>query len=202
MRIFALIILAAALVGCGTLQTRTGTSIVKVLPHFLDAFGNHSDGPTLLHRDVYQDKLRKNPDLAHAVRYDVNWSGAGGITLILELRSADIRQFVERTEIKKIDKNHDGKLSDKDEPNEEELKSIHEKYRKEIKTFFRGLPADGHLDLGTMTLVVVKNPESHWVTILIDHEIYEIFGQPESWRVALWRGEEPDPVAEQKSFLW
>ena len=53
-----------------------------------------------------------------------------------------------------------------------------------------------------MTLVVVKNPESHWVTILIDHEIYEIFGQPESWRVALWRGEEPDPVAEQKSFLW
>ena len=161
MRIVVLIILAVALVGCSATQPQSGPNIVKVLPHYLDASGHHSDGPTLLHRDVYQDKLRKNPDLVRAVRYDVNWSGVGGITLSLELRSADIRQFVERTEIKKIDKNHDGKLSDKDEPNEEELKSIHEKYRKEIKTFFRGLPADGHLDLGTMTLVVVKNPESH-----------------------------------------
>ena len=87
MRIFALIILAAVWAGCGATQPQSGPNIVKVLPHYLDASGNHSAGPTLLHRDVYQDKLRKNPDLVHAVRYDVNWRGVGEIKVRLELRS-------------------------------------------------------------------------------------------------------------------
>ena len=87
MRIFALIILASAWVGCSALQPQSGTNIVKVLPHYLDASGNHSDGPTLLHRDVYQDKLRKNSDLVRAVRYDVNWQGTGTVTVRLEIRS-------------------------------------------------------------------------------------------------------------------
>ena len=87
MRIFALIILAAAWAGCNSFQPQSGPNIVKVLPHYLDAFGNHSDGPTLLHRDVYQDKLRKNPDRVRAVRYDVNWRGTGEVKVRLELRS-------------------------------------------------------------------------------------------------------------------
>ena len=89
MRCVALILITTAMVlaGCDTLQTGSGTSVVKVLPHYLDASGNHSDGPTLLHRDVYQDKLRKNPELVRAVRYDVNWRGTGKVKLRLELRS-------------------------------------------------------------------------------------------------------------------
>jgi len=88
MRIIVLIILSAALVGCSTLPTHSGIGIVKVLPHYLDESGNHADGPTLLHRDVYQANLRKNPDLVHAVRYDVSWRGDGEIKVRLELRSA------------------------------------------------------------------------------------------------------------------
>lgn len=74
--------------GCGTLKTLTSPGIVKVLPHYLDASGNHSDGPTLLHRDVYQRKLRTNPGLVHGVRYDVNWYARGEVTVRLELRSS------------------------------------------------------------------------------------------------------------------
>ena len=89
MRCVALILITTAMVlaGCDTLQTGSGTSVVKVLPHYLDASGNHSDGPTLLHRDVYQANLRKNPKLVRAVRYDVNWRGVGEIKVRLELRS-------------------------------------------------------------------------------------------------------------------
>jgi hypothetical protein len=87
MRIFALIIIATAWAGCSAIQPQSGPNIVKVLPHYLDASGNHSDGPTLLHRDVYQANLRKNPDLVRAVRYDVNWRGSGEVKVRLELRS-------------------------------------------------------------------------------------------------------------------
>ena len=87
MRIFALIILAATWAGCSATRPQSGPNIVKVLPHYLDASGNHSDGPTLLHRDVYQANLRKNPDLVRAVRYDVNWRGSGEVKVRLELRS-------------------------------------------------------------------------------------------------------------------
>ena len=101
MRIILLIILAAALVGCGTLPTRSGISIVKVLPHYLDESGNHADGPTLLHRDVYQANLRENPDLVHAVRYDVNWRGDGEVKVRLELRS--IKTGVETMIVERIE---------------------------------------------------------------------------------------------------
>ena len=92
MRCVALILIPTALVlvGCDTLQTGSGTSVVKVLPHYLDASGNHSDGPTLLHRDVYQANLRKNPELVRSLRYDVNWRGVGEIKVRLELRSTKV----------------------------------------------------------------------------------------------------------------
>ena len=90
MRIFALIIIATAWAGCSAIQPQSGPNIVKVLPHYLDASGNHSDGPTLLHRDVYQANLRKNPDLVRAVRYDVNWRGSGEVKVRLELRSTKV----------------------------------------------------------------------------------------------------------------
>jgi hypothetical protein len=101
MRIFALIILAAAWAGCSATQPQSGPNIVKVLPHYLDVSGDHSDGPTLLHRDVYQVKLRKNSDLVRAVRYDVNWRGTGEIKVRLELRSTKVgveTMIIERVE--------------------------------------------------------------------------------------------------------
>ena len=143
MRVIAFIVFTVALSGCGTLQTLSGTGIVKVLPHYLDAAGNHTNGPTLLHRDVYQDKLRKDPDLVHAVRYDVNWYGSGEIKLRLELRSTKA---------------------------------------------------------GVDSMVIEKVTRKHWTPILIDAATYKTFGQPESWRVSLWREEKQ--VGEQKSFLW
>lgn len=89
MRVFTLICitLALALAGCATLKTFTGTGLVKVLPHYLDESGRHTDGVTLLHRDGYQAQLRSNPQLVHGVRYEVNWHGTGEVTVRLELRS-------------------------------------------------------------------------------------------------------------------
>tara|TARA_Y100000588_G_scaffold315337_1_gene343362 strand:+ start:253 stop:687 length:435 start_codon:yes stop_codon:yes gene_type:complete len=76
------------LMGCGTHQTSSGdTGLIKVLPHYLDKEGQHSDGPTLLHRDSHQNRLIKNPELVHSIRYDVQWFGEGEVTLRLELRS-------------------------------------------------------------------------------------------------------------------
>ena len=148
MHIFALIILAAVWVGCSALQPQSGTNIVKVLPHYLDASGNHSDGPTLLHRDVYQNKLRKNSDLVRAVRYDVNWQGTGTVTVRLEIRST--KTGVETMIIERVE--------------------------------------------------TASDRRKHWTPILIDAATYKTFGQPESWRISLWRGE--TQVGEQKSFLW
>ncbi len=66
-------------------QVPEGT-IVKVLPHYLDADGRHSDGPSLLHRDVYQIKLRDEPELINALRFDIKWRGGGPGVEIAELR--------------------------------------------------------------------------------------------------------------------
>jgi hypothetical protein len=220
MRIFALIILAA---GCSALQPQSGPNIVKVLPHYLDAFGNHTDGPTLLHRDVYQDKLRKNPDLVRAVRYDVNWQGTGEVTVRLEIRSAEIRQFVQRKIEQKIeqkktikfDKNHDGKLSDEEMSDEEAMEIFNEEieqlkhvFLEEIIKFFHDLPTGGNLQLDTMTLVVDKALASagigtQWMPILIDEDTYDAVRQPESWRVTLRRdGKTVDGQKSFQSFLW
>jgi hypothetical protein len=66
-------------------QVPEGT-IVKVLPHYLDAEGRHSDGPSLLHRDVYQIKLRDEPELINALRFDIKWRGGGLGVEIAKLR--------------------------------------------------------------------------------------------------------------------
>jgi hypothetical protein len=88
MRFFGLLFVLFTIIGCGTPAKRlSGTGIIKVLPHYLDNEGQHTDGPTLLHRDVYQRKLKGNPELVHGMRYDVNWRGEGEVTLRLELRS-------------------------------------------------------------------------------------------------------------------
>jgi hypothetical protein len=51
--------------------------IIKVLPHYLDTKGRHANGPSLLHRDIYQRFLRDNPGKIRALRFDIKWRGTG-----------------------------------------------------------------------------------------------------------------------------
>jgi len=67
--------------------------VIKVLPHFLDAKGRHTLGPSLFERDAYQAQLRDNPEQRSALRFDVNWKTplrlrSSIITLRLELRTS------------------------------------------------------------------------------------------------------------------
>ncbi len=69
--------------------------VIKVLPHFLDAKGRHTLGPSLFERDAYQAQLRDNPEQRSALRFDVNWKTpfrlrSSTITLRLELRTSRI----------------------------------------------------------------------------------------------------------------
>ena len=58
-----------------------------MLPHYLDQYGRHTTGVTLVERDMYQLELRKDPAAVHGVRYNVNWRGNAEMTVRLELRS-------------------------------------------------------------------------------------------------------------------
>jgi hypothetical protein len=63
--------------------------VVKVLPHFLDAKGQHTTSPSLYDRDAYQAMLRKNPEKRSGIRYDVQWKAravTGPVKLRVELR--------------------------------------------------------------------------------------------------------------------
>lgn len=51
--------------------------VIKVLPHFLDLQGRHALHPSLYERDAYQAKLRQNPALRSALRFDVQWKDGG-----------------------------------------------------------------------------------------------------------------------------
>ena len=148
MRICALIFITTALAGCATFKSFTGTGLVKVLPNYLDEMGQHTDGVTLLHRDVYQNRLRKNPELVHGVRYDVNWYGSGEVTLRLELRSTKA--------------------------------GVAPKVLEET--------------------IAASVPRTRWTPLLLDEKSYQEFGQPQGWRVTIWKaGQE---LEEYKSFLW
>ena len=148
MRICALIFITTALAGCATFTSFSSTGLVKVLPNYLDESGLHTDGVTLLHRDVHQKLLRKNPELVYGVRYDVNWYGSGEGTLRLELRSTKAGiapMMLEET----------------------------------IASFV---------------------PGTCWTPLLLDEKSYQEFGQPQAWRVTIWKaGQER---AQLKSFLW
>lgn len=62
-------------VGSSLVATAGDGSILKVLPHFVDKDGQHTTGPSLIDRDVYQKELRTHPDKVSSYRFDVNWRG-------------------------------------------------------------------------------------------------------------------------------
>jgi len=58
---------------------------------------------------MYQNKLRKNPDLVRAMRYDVNWQGTGEVKVRLELRSTKAgveTMIIEKAEIASFRRTH------------------------------------------------------------------------------------------------
>ena len=76
---------ALCFAGCALLPPATA-NIDKVLPHFLDEDGRHSDGVGLLERDLYQLALRDEPDRISSIRFDIKWSGAGLDPKVTRLR--------------------------------------------------------------------------------------------------------------------
>ena len=62
------------------------SSIVKVLPQFLDQQGRHALTPSLFDRDAYQSYLRKHPELRSALRFAVQWKGRTSASHPLKLR--------------------------------------------------------------------------------------------------------------------
>ena len=88
MRAFAFLFIglfAFGWLGCGSLSRESG--LIKVLPHYLDKYGRHTTGVTLIDRDLYQLELRKEPAAVHGVRYNINWRGNAEMTVRLEVRS-------------------------------------------------------------------------------------------------------------------
>ncbi len=78
-------LIALAWLGCGSISRAPG--LIKVLPHYLDEYGRHTEGVTLVERDVYQLALRRDPAAVHGVRFNIHWRGNSEMTVRLELRS-------------------------------------------------------------------------------------------------------------------
>lgn len=83
-----------ALCGCRTQSAK----ISKVLPHYLDQDGLHTQAPSLFERDAYQAYLRTHPEEMSGLRFDIQWSSTvyylEGLKLKLELRGAKEPEIV------------------------------------------------------------------------------------------------------------
>jgi hypothetical protein len=83
-----IVLLACFLVFLATFSSFAASGrVLKVLPHFLDAKGRHSLSPSLFDRDAYQAKLRQNPNLRSALRFDVLWRARVAQNSKLKLRA-------------------------------------------------------------------------------------------------------------------
>lgn len=49
------------------------SSLIKVLPEYLDLKGRNSLSPSLYERDVYQMSLREHPERRSAIRFYIQW---------------------------------------------------------------------------------------------------------------------------------
>lgn len=49
------------------------SSLIKVLPEFLDLKGRNSLAPSLYERDVYQVSLREHPERRSGIRFYIQW---------------------------------------------------------------------------------------------------------------------------------
>ena len=79
------LILTVLVLVAASASAATG-KVIKVLPHFLDHKGRHALSPSLYDRDAYQAKLRTNPALRSALRWDVKWRVRGGLFGTLKLK--------------------------------------------------------------------------------------------------------------------
>jgi hypothetical protein len=86
MRVFKLLCVLWICLAGETGLFAAAPKIIKVLPQFLDAQGQHTLSPSLYERDAYQAKLRKNPQLRSAIRFVVQWKSGGLHSKKLQLR--------------------------------------------------------------------------------------------------------------------
>ena len=87
------LVLASLMTWTGAASAASG-KVLKVLPHFLDLKGKHTEAPSLYERDAYQTYLRRNPEKRSALRFDVQWRAFGASNLKLRL---EIRGMKEKT---------------------------------------------------------------------------------------------------------
>jgi hypothetical protein len=94
---------------CLAVSAMAGSAkVLKVLPHYLDLEGRHSLSPSLYERDAYQAKLRQDPLLRSALRFDIQWKASGykDLKLVVELRGMKAKQPTTRRLESPLTKHH------------------------------------------------------------------------------------------------
>src|SRR5258708_35558443 len=73
MRRFLPILLLASTLALELAARASNSSLVKVLPEYLDLKGRNSLSPSLYERDVYQMTLREHPERRSGIRFYIQW---------------------------------------------------------------------------------------------------------------------------------
>src|SRR5713226_718623 len=73
MRRFLPILLLASILALVFPAMASNSSLLKVLPEYLDLKGRNSLSPSLYERDVYQVTLREHPERRSGIRFYIQW---------------------------------------------------------------------------------------------------------------------------------
>jgi hypothetical protein len=84
----AILVLLLVLLGSAGPVEAAGSKIKKVLIHFIDREGRHTDAPSLYERDAYQAYLRSHKDHRSGLQAAINWRGLlkHSLTLRIQMR--------------------------------------------------------------------------------------------------------------------
>jgi hypothetical protein len=73
MRRFLASLVIMGILGANLPVVAASSSLIKVLPEFLDLKGRNSLSPSLYERDVYQVTLREHPERRSGIRFYIQW---------------------------------------------------------------------------------------------------------------------------------
>ena len=90
MRLLSIVCLALLAVASASAAPSQLGRVIKVLPHYLDKSGRHTEHPSLYARDAYQADLRKHPEKQSGLQFDVQWTAITSrpLKLRIEMRGA------------------------------------------------------------------------------------------------------------------
>ena len=99
MRRFIVVLVLVLTVAVSLSARAAEAKLKKVLPTFLDRYGQHSVSPSLFERDAYQARLRRNPAERSGLRFDVQVKKIqpGDLKLTIELRGSQAGQNTQAT---------------------------------------------------------------------------------------------------------